>query len=1351
MAGKGGSIAEYTIGINGDAKSVVGAAAQANLALDSISKNLEEIQKRSTIVFNFDISNLNKAVAGGLKQVITPVMKSLIQETAKGLDKELGEVLKNGSALGNQAYRDPFRKTVGLMNKADRAYVKQQQEAMERAQAYNDAIARMALGNNYGWMSGAEFMSAKKGGKSGKHKTVPPLPMAMASDPYSANLIAQEMQGFKPRSAGGAGRPRGPDGKFLKSERLAPIYTPARGDKGGYESKQFSEAFRYLLSPGIAGHPIASSAFRKYKYDKARGEKGGYTNTKFAEAFRNVLLPGIAGKPIQTQIKRSYSNIFRKAFHQVEQEIGRSTSLKMGYRIRDSFNQARYAGMGATFALSLPIAGGAAAGTLMSAEYEQVRNVLRSIAAGGSEAGWNSSSTKSVVSAADSYALSDNSIFAADDRMKAFTMMYRYGQTTDTGVMTENMRSIEALATFGGTDLYETTQTVMGAQQAYNDEMLTATACTYKMAQATADSAMSMEALQHNLGMAASTAAMAGWNLDQTLASMEALSNAGVPDERIGFYVRGLADTMQNIYSDKAMWATSRSVGLQLLDENNRIQSMPEVVRQYQSLYSNLGAGDKDNPYGYAMWQKVLDQVGSRGDKQALIALMNSKGLTKQDFTTGAGVQYKSGSEIAGGDYLEYLTARNAEANQQVLEFYSGKKLLGFKSSLIDLQKALTSLAVTIADTGLLDNLTKMVDSFSAGAKAIKLMIQNNPSLAYFGIAIAGIAATIPLLVWGFGLLGGAIVNIAMGGKMLLSFSKAFTKLIGADKIVSSTASSVLKLGTSLTAVVAVGAFVIAFVAGVAVAMYKLYQTNERVRSQIDGVVQSIGKDWPEAFIVASWAIKNISFGLMGLGNILGGIGDFASAMFSGTAKLIVDVGSSIYWLVTALKYWSQNKPDKMFEAFTKMAENMGFAVGDTLDNLVAAVKAVGRILFGAVQLIIAPFAFAYDILVGHSIVPDMVNGIVGWLNYLVKAIPSPVKKFMGLLGTILTAKIGGAWAHPTMMAKTFTKTFTAIYDAVKDNPLVKFFNNFFGETIGDISGNWLKVDVLSDGKLGFTIVDQLKTVFSSIWSTLGDNPFVAFITNLFNPPGLDWNTLATGIGDGITTVKDTIVNTIVGVFDAIRDGLAGNSMVEFLGNLFGINNKDIIDATQRLNTFFQNIQSGITTYLSGNAMNAITQLTSFFNTITGNNGSNSNTATGGGGGTSSSSASMILQKRMEAMNIYPMALANMPGMLSLYRALRSAFISIGGVSSELPSLARGGIATSPLTALVGDSPKGPEAIMPISQMPAMIAPELIRLLRNDSSTSGTTTVDLTIELDGDVLVRKTLPLTAEFIRLHGV
>ena len=125
--------------------------------------------------------------------------------------------------------------------------------------------------------------------------------------------------------------------------------------------------------------------------------------------------------------------------------------------------------------------------------------------------------------------------------------------------------------------------------------------------------------------------------------------------------------------------------------------------------------------------------------------------------------------------------------------------------------------------------------------------------------------------------------------------------------------------------------------------------------------------------------------------NIISGMKDFFSGLimfFKGIFLIIKGIFMGDWSLI--------------WEGVKKIFVGAGHALWGLIKIIVNGIGAIFvgliRIVWGVIKLIIAPFIWLWNFLVGHSLIPDMINAIIDWFKKLPGAIWSIVKDIGGLI-----------------------------------------------------------------------------------------------------------------------------------------------------------------------------------------------------------------------------------------------------------------------------------------------------------------------------------------------------------------
>lgn len=162
-------------------------------------------------------------------------------------------------------------------------------------------------------------------------------------------------------------------------------------------------------------------------------------------------------------------------------------------------------------------------------------------------------------------------------------------------------------------------------------------------------------------------------------------------------------------------------------------------------------------------------------------------------------------------------------------------------------------------------------------------------------------------------------------------------------------------------------------------------------------------------------------------------------------------------------------------------------------DAIYAVIKgAIGiivGIVRGLVESIVDFFTWLWDVLVGHSIIPDMINAIIKWFNFLI----APIKAVWDAIWKAIS------YAWNTLIKPIFAAVWGFII-----NTLLPAFNTLKNGVVGA----W---NLISSG---------ISTAWGAIKGTF--NTIIGFVRD--------------NLGKAFTTVKDTILNAFRNVRDNIGD-----------------------------------------------------------------------------------------------------------------------------------------------------------------------------------------------------------------------
>lgn len=482
-----------------------------------------------------------------------------------------------------------------------------------------------------------------------------------------------------------------------------------------------------------------------------------------------------------------------------------------------------------------------------------------------------------------------------------------------------------------------------------------------------------LEMLGESFKYVGPVASSAGLSIEETAAAIGLLGNAGIQGSEAGTALRG---SIARLLSPTAeVTETLNSLGVSVTDSQGKLLPLVDIVRQLES----AGADTAD--------MMTIFGLEAGPAMQALVS---------------------QGSDALAGLTGDLKTAGGTAAD------IASTQMEGFNGSLKELQSAAEGLAIAVAESGLLEwaaDLTKNVTTW------VQEFSQANPVLFRVGVILGVVAAAIgPLLV----MLGMMVASIgalsaislpvvgivalvvagivALGAAIYLAWTRSETfrdtVMAAWDGIKAGWQAlwdGVLKPG--LDALVAWWESTWPTIKDTALEAWDTIQAYfEQIRPKLEeifGQVQEIvggALEWIQGFwedhgdkimgfldflMTTVGGIFKGAFAI--IGGIVKGAWQIISGIFSGALDVISGILDIFIGLFTG--DW-----ERMWEGVKSVFSGLWTAVEAIFTG---AVTILGGILDGLVEAIKAPFLWIWNWLVGNSLIPDLVNGIVSWFTSL--------------------------------------------------------------------------------------------------------------------------------------------------------------------------------------------------------------------------------------------------------------------------------------------------------------------------------------------------------------------------------
>ncbi|WP_206601579.1 phage tail tape measure protein [Staphylococcus delphini] len=696
----------------------------------------------------------------------------------------------------------------------------------------------------------------------------------------------------------------------------------------------------------------------------------------------------------------------------------------------------------------------------------------------------------------------------------------------------------------------------------------------------------------------AGAGAQAGFSADQIMSISAAMSSAGIESEAGGTAMTQIFNKMTKAVAagGGTLKSFAKTAGMSAEEFSTTWENNPsKALSMFVKGLSNTEGGAKGV-------LKALDSVGIKGVREAdtIRRMANNHKLLDDALKTGA-EGWKKNTALTNEAQIRYETM--------------GSKLKVLKNTFINflrtIGEALAPIVIKLSDS--LTNLFKRLQGTSDATKIV---------ITVFGI----MAAAIPPLLIGVGLLASAITNIA-GAVTILNGTKggaAFFNLFngGITKTLPKIGQMITKIpilggvftlltgpiGLAIAAVVAIGtAFVIA---------YKKSETFRNiVHTVIDPVVNAFKNLWNTAKVVFS-ALKNLLSGnALPTVDILSKIMPKATAIKVTTTLMqirqaFIDAFNAIWQFGQDIglklgQFWNQNGATIMqaltniwntiVTVFTEVKnflwpilQELGGVVKTVFMNvIVPAVKIGMQIIWGVMK-------FLWPLI--KTLIVDTWNNIKGIINGALDVILGIVKIFSG----IFTGQWGKVWEG---VKQVFSGALTLIWNLVqlwfvgKILKVVKIFGGFFKGVISK-AFNGVKSVVGTVLKFIWSIISSIfkrilsitKSIFSSvfkfiksIWTSI-KNAVSSIVKSLWSRIKGIWNNLYSGTKSVFNRVK----SWLSGIWNSIK-----RSVTDIASRLWGsvrrtFNNmknglKSIIDRIKsHIGGMVSKIKSGLNSLIKG-------------------------------------------------------------------------------------------------------------------------------------------------------------------------
>lgn len=505
----------------------------------------------------------------------------------------------------------------------------------------------------------------------------------------------------------------------------------------------------------------------------------------------------------------------------------------------------RSIGTDLTAGITAPVLGIAAATLKMAGDFEASMN----------EVGISTKATSKELAEMKELALDigKNTTKSASESAKAMDMLAKAGLNTRQ-ILDGAARATVALAEAAGSDLDPAASAITDTMAQFKKTTADLPAIINNITGAVNESKFSFSDFQLGMGSAGGVAASSGVQFEEFTAALAGTASMFNSGEDAGTSFKTFLTTM--VPKSKSAAMAMQQYGLEFFDAQGKMKALGDIAEMLRTKL--IGLSDKDR-------NEVLSSIFGTDAMRTAVGLMN-----------------------LGAKGFEDMQARIAKTDAST---QAAQRMQGFNAEMEKLGGAFETLAIKVADSGMIEAITSLVAKFG---ELVDWLSETSPETLKWATAIAAVAAVLGPLVLGIG-------TMVSGLGMLLPVLTPVIAAIG-------TLASVIMAG------------VIPAIGSMLVALSPILLPIAAVAAAVAGVYLA-WKNWDT-------------------------------------------IGPILHRLYSSVKKW-----------------------------LVDALAGVWKSIMGRIQDVADKFKWLWDVVVGHSYVPDLVDGVATEFARLDSVMVDPTTK----------------------------------------------------------------------------------------------------------------------------------------------------------------------------------------------------------------------------------------------------------------------------------------------------------------------------------------------------------------------
>jgi len=792
----------------------------------------------------------------------------------------------------------------------------------------------------------------------------------------------------------------------------------------------------------------------------------------------------------ETNLKRAQEEM-RKASKSATQSASAFDSInKVGDGMQD-------VGKNLTSGITVPLLGVATASVKVASDFEAGMSRVQAL----------SDSSKDQMEALRKKALQmgKDTKFSAGESAEAFQYMASAGW--DSQEMIDGISGVMALASADNLDLATTTDIVTNSLTAFGKTAKDTNHFADVLAKTSSGATTDVRTLGESFKYVAPLAGAVGYSVEDVSLALGLMSNAGIKGSQAGTSLRS---AFANLYKPTdAMAVAMKRYGIKMTDANGQIKPMRVTLEELRTKFAKMTKSQQvstsatlfgkeamsgmlaiitASPKKYDELKNSIDNADGSADKMA---------KTLQDNLNGDIEALKGSVETMGIaigtvmiPYMRKATKVTTDLANAMLELNEEQiqSIIKWGLILASIGPIISIIGTLVSFLGSFAGMVTTISTFLVGAGGLIPAIASLGTVMAVAISVIGILAGVGYsLVASFGGVNGTV-------KMLQgTFEEIKAKVMELAKT------------------------------------WKLDEKFDMLKQSVIGLLAKLGnmKDFWTVIITVLKVVAEIVAGTVMvvfwafsdmLGSVIKVIGGFVT-MLSGLGTVLVGVFTGDF--------------GKAYEGVMTIGEGIKEAFGGMISWVINGVR-------GFVSTIIGFFYTLWDVLVGHSIVPDLCKAIVKLFGNMITWVVNHVKAFINNVITFFVTLY-------TKVTQTIKNLFNGIYTVVSSviSRVKTTVSSGFGSVASTIKS---KVDTaVTNVKTGFTnMVNSISSKLTSAKGTIKTKVLDAFkILKELPAKAVQWGEdIVLGLIKGIKAKAKELTDNIANLASEIS-GYIGFSVPE--------------------------------------------------------------------------------------------------------------------------------------------------------------------------------------------------------------